>query len=337
MKIKRMGRTGLKVSEICLGTMTFGFQIDEPASFAILDRAWQGGINFIDTADVYPLGGSLQTVGATETIIGNWFAAHPGRRHETILATKCNGTMSAAPNNVGLSRRHIFDAIDASLRRLQTDFIDLYQVHFYDATTPIDETLRAMDDLVRMGKVRYIGCSNYRAFQLATALWTSDKLGIARYDCIQPRYNLLFREWDHELLPLCQQEGIGVIPYNPLAGGFLSGKHKREAEPETGGRFTLGDAGRMYRTRYWQQAQFDAVDRIKAFFEPRGKSLTQVAIAWVLEQPAITSAIVGASRAEQLDESLPATDLTLDAEERDFLDGIWYDLPRASDPSIALR
>jgi len=328
MKLKKMGRTGLKVTEVCLGTMTFGHQCDQPTSFAIMDRAWAGGINFIDTADVYPLPVAMDTVGATETIIGNWFAAHPGRRHETILASKCNGTMSDKPNDQGLSRRHIMDAIDASLRRLQTDFIDLYQVHFYDANTPLDETLRALDDLVRSGKVRYIGCSNYRGYQLASALHLSDKLNIVRYDCIQPRYNVLFREFDNELLPYCQQEGVGVIAFNPLAGGFLTGKHKREAPPEAGGRFTLGAAGERYRQRYWQEAQFDAVDRLKAFFEPRGKSLTQVSVAWVLAQPAITSAIVGATSVAQLDGSLPAVDLTLDADEMQFLDAIWYDLPR---------
>jgi len=328
MKLKKMGRTGLKVTEVCLGTMTFGHQCDQPTSFAIMDRAWAGGINFIDTADVYPLPVAMDTVGATETIIGNWFAAHPGRRHETILASKCNGTMSDKPNDQGLSRRHIMDAIDASLRRLQTDFIDLYQVHFYDANTPLDETLRALDDLVRSGKVRYIGCSNYRGYQLASALHLSDKLNIVRYDCIQPRYNVLFREFDNELLPYCQQEGVGVIAFNPLAGGFLTGKHKREAPPEAGGRFTLGAAGERYRQRYWQEAQFDAVDRLKAFFEPRGKSLTQAAVAWVLAQPAITSAIVGATSVAQLDGSLPAVDLTLDADEMQFLDTIWYDLPR---------
>ena len=337
MKIRKLGRTGLKVSEVCLGTMTFGNQCDQPTSFAILDRAWEAGVNFIDTADVYPLGGTVQMTGTTETIIGNWFAAHPGRRHETILATKCNGQMSTAPNDVGLSRRHIFDAIEASLRRLQTDFIDLYQVHMYDASTPQDETLRALDDLVRSGKVRYIGCSNHRASQLAKALWISDKYNLARYDCIQPRYNLLFREFEGDLLPFCQQEGVGVIVYNPLAGGFLSGKHQREAAPEAGGRFTLGQAGEMYRARYWQQAQFDAVDRLKAFFADRGKPLIQVALAWVLAQPPVTSAIVGATRATQLDDSLPGVDLTLDADELAFINGLWFDLPRSADPQIAFR
>ncbi len=333
MKIKRMGRTGLKVSEMCLGTMTFGHQCDQPTSFGILDTAWEGGINFIDTADAYPIPVDNNTVGATEVIIGNWFQAHPGRRHETILATKCHAKMSDAPNDVGGSRRHIMDAVEASLRRLQTDFIDLYQMHNFDANTPLDETLRALDDLVRSGKVRYIGCSNYRAYPLAKALWTSDKLGIARYDCIQPRYNLLFRDIESDVLPLCRDEGIGVIAYNPLAGGFLTGKHKREAGPETGTRFALGASGELYRRRYWQDAQFEAVDRYKDFFEKRGKSLVQVAVAWMLAQPTVTSAIIGATSPEQLKESLPATGLPLDAEEMQFLDTLWYDLPRQRDLS----
>lgn len=337
MKIKQMGRTGLRVSEICLGTMTFGHQCDEPTSFAILDKAWNGGVNFVDTADVYPIPVDRATVGATEVIIGNWFKAHPGRRHETILATKCNGEMSSAPNDRGLSRRHIMDAIEASLRRLQTDFIDLYQVHFYDALTPQEETLRALDDLVRSGKVRYIGCSNFQAYQLSKALWISDKLGISRYDCVQPRYNLLFRHIDDELLPLCQAEGLGVIPYNPLAGGMLTGKHQRESGPQEGGRFALGATGDLYRSRYWREATFDAVDHMKAFVEGRGKAMPTVAVAWVLAQPAITSAIVGASKPEQLDASLAATEMQLDGEEMELLNGLWFDLPRDPNPATARR
>jgi 1-deoxyxylulose-5-phosphate synthase len=337
MKIKRMGRTGLKVSEICLGTMTFGHQCDEPTSFGILDRAWQAGVNFVDTADMYPVPHDLATAGATETIIGNWFAAHPGRRHETILATKCSGATSSAPNDQGLSRRHIMDAVEASLCRLQTDFIDLYQVHFHDPNTPQDETLHALDDLVRSGKARYIGCSNHMAYQLSKALWTSDKLGLAHYDCVQPRYNVLFREIENELLPLCREEGVGVIPYNPLAGGLLTGKHSLDRGPEEGGRFALGNTGVLYRKRYWRDATFDVVERMQAFFAERGKPITAVAVAWVLAQPGITSAIVGASKPEHLDGSLAATEMTPDDEEMQFLNALWYDLPRDSDPATALR
>jgi aryl-alcohol dehydrogenase-like predicted oxidoreductase len=317
--------------------MTLGHQCDEKASFAILDSAWEKGVNFIDTADVYPLPVSFSTVGATETIIGNWMHAHPGRRHEVILATKCNGKMGKPANDEGLSRRHILDAIDASLKHLKTDFIDLYQVHMFDARTPLEETLRTLDDLVRWGKVRYVGCSNYLAHQLAKALWISDKLNIARYDCIQPRYNLLFREFENELFPLCREEGVGVIVYNPLAGGFLTGKHNLEKGPEQGGRFDLGDAGNLYRGRYWHEEHFVAVQSMREFFKERGKPLTQVAIAWVLNQPVITSAIIGASKPEHLDESLPAVDMKLNDEELKFLDGIWYGLPRMRNPQFALR
>ena len=337
MKIKRLGRTGLKVSEVCLGTMTFGYQCDEQTSFSILDKAWAGGINFVDTADIYPLPPNLSTVGRTEEIIGKWFKDNPGRRHETILATKCHGRMSSAVNDQGLSRRHIMDAIDGSLRRLQTDFIDLYQVHFYDPSTPLDETLRALDDIIRMGKARYIGCSNYMAYQLVKALWVSDKLSLARYDSIQPRYNLLFREFENELFPLCKSEEVGIIVYNPLAGGFLTGKHQRDKEPEEMGRFKLGDAGTLYQARYWHEAQFDIVDSMKEFFKDRNKTILQAALAWVLSNPVVTSAIVGASKPEQLDDSFPAVDLKLDEEEMKFLNQLWYKLPRVEDPSIALR
>lgn len=335
MKLKRLGRTGLQVTEICLGTMTFGYQCDEKMSFEILDNALNAGITFIDTADVYPLPVSIETAGATESILGNWFAKNPGRRHDTVLATKCNGKMGNAPHDQGLSRRHIMDAIEASLRRLKTDFIDLYQVHFYDPNTPLDETLRALDDIVHSGKARYIGCSNYLATQLAKALWTSDKYNLTRYDCIQPRYNLLFREFEKELFPFCLSEGVGVICYNPLAGGMLTGKHKQDTESD--GRFTLGNAGPLYKARYWHEAQFAAVEKMKAFFGPRNKSIMHVALAWVLHQPAITSAIVGASKPGQIVESVKGINLTLEPDELAFLDELWYDIPKAKDPSVTLR
>ena len=335
MKTKRMGRTGLKVSEICLGTMTFGRQCDEAQSCAIMDTAFEAGVDFFDTADVYPVGGGLDSVGRTEEIVGKWLKE---RREKIVLATKCWGAMGRAPNERGLSRKHICTAIENSLRRLQTDYIDLYQVHAPDPETPLDETLRALDDLVRQGKVRYVGCSNFQAWLLASALWTSDKLGLARFDCVQPRYNLLFREIENELLPLCRQYGVGVIPYNPLAGGFLTGKYQPSAEPSTATRFGLsGRAGLIYRQRYWQEAQFAAIAHLQEFFTARNKSLTQVAIAWVLAQPGITSPIVGATSAEQLRQSLPAIDMTLDAEEKEVCNEVWFSLPRHSDPAVALR
>jgi len=323
MKMKRLGRTGLKVTEVCLGTMTFGHQCDEPASFAILDEAAERGINFIDTADVYPVPVSLETVGRTEEIVGRWLA---GRRDDFVLATKCRHPMGRRPNDAGLSRKHILDAIDASLRRLQTDYVDLYQVHAPDPDTPLDETLRALDVIVESGRARYVGCSNFKAWELAKALWTSDKLGLVRFDSAQPRYNLLSRDIEAELLPLCQDQGVGVIAYNPLAGGLLTGKHHRDQPPADNTRFAV--AGPLYRGRYWNDANFAAVGRLQEFFAPRGKALTHAAIAWLLRQPAITSAILGATSAAQLRDSLKAIDTELDQEEMQQLNDVWHGLPR---------
>ncbi|HEU5011839.1 MAG TPA: aldo/keto reductase [Roseiflexaceae bacterium] len=336
MKIRQMGRTGLKVSEICLGTMTFGNQADQETSFAIMDAADQAGVNFFDTADVYPLGGDPGTQGRTEEIVGNWLKDR-GARERIVLATKCRGAMGSGPNDEGLSRKHIMSACDASLRRLQTDYIDLYQVHSPDSTTPIEETLRALDDLVHAGKVRYIGCSNYLAWQLAEALWTSDKLGLARFDCDQPRYNMLFRMIEDEIVPLCQSQGVGVIAYNPLAGGMLTGRYRERREYENNQRFGLKNSGELYRKRYWKDAVFEEVDRLGTFFEARGKSLTHVALAWVLQQPGITSAILGASRPEQLQDSLKGVDMTLDADDVQACDEAWYNLPRDRDLQTARR
>jgi aryl-alcohol dehydrogenase-like predicted oxidoreductase len=312
--------------------MTFGFQCDERASFGVMDAAAEGGINFIDTADVYPVPVSLETAGKTEEIVGRWLR---GKRDDFVLATKCRMQMGAGPNDVGLSRKHILAAIDASLRRLGTDYVDLYQVHAPDPETPIDETLRALDSIVQSGKSRYIGCSNFPAWQLGKALSTSDRLGLARFDSVQPRYNLLFREIEHELFPLCEDQGVGVIVYNPLAGGFLTAKHRRGAPPADNTRFAV--AGKLYLDRYWNDSSFEAVERLQVFLEARGKSLTHVALAWVLKQPPVTSAIVGATSAEQLRDTLGGVGLQVDAEEMEQCADIWFELPRARDPRIALR
>jgi aryl-alcohol dehydrogenase (NADP+) len=327
METRKLGRTGLRVPVLCLGTMTFGLQCDRDTSFAILDRALEGGLDFLDTADVYPLGGGLDTVGRTEEILGEWLRAR-GARERIVLATKCCGPMGKGPNDVGLSRQHIVAAAEASLRRLGTDRIDLYQSHAFDGGAPIDETLRAFDDLVRAGKVRYVGCSNYPVWRLAGALRAADRLGVAGYCSVQPRYNLLYREIETELLPLCRAEGLGVLVYNPLAGGFLSGKHKAGADPEAGGRFTLGTAAGIYRHRYWQEAQFRVVEGLAKECEARGVSLVSAAVAWVLAQEGVTSAIIGASRPAQLDASLAAAELKLDPELRKLMDEAWYALPR---------
>ncbi|MFO0966698.1 MAG: aldo/keto reductase [Gemmataceae bacterium] len=326
MKIKRLGSTGLKVTEICLGTMTFGHQCDEKTSFAIMDKAAEHGVNFIDTADVYPVPPSPETAGRTEEFVGRWLK---GKRQRYVLATKCRMKVGHEPNDEGLSRRHIFDAVDASLRRLQTDFIDLYQVHSPDPHTPIEETLRALEDLVRSGKVRYLGCSNYPAWLVALSLGISGKHGWTRFDCVQPRYNMLYRDIEAELLPLCRDQGLGVIVYNPLAGGFLTGRYQSVGAPPAGTRFSLGGkTGELYRDRYWHDAQLAAVDDLNKRFTAAGKSLTQVAIAWALAQPGVTCAIVGASKPEQLDDSLAAVKLTLSKEELAACDEVWWRLPR---------
>lgn len=322
MQTRRMGRTGLNVSEICLGTMTFGQQCDERTSFAIMDKAAEQGVYFFDTADVYPVPPSPETAGRTEEFVGKWLK---GKRNRFILATKCRGRVGHGPNDEGLSRLHIMKAVEDSLRRLQTDYIDLYQPHHPDPDTPLDETLHALDDLVRAGKVRYLGCSNFAAWQVALSLGISRAQGWSRFDCVQPRYNLLYREIESELLPLCRDQGLGVIAYNPLAGGFLTGRYHQASEPPPPGtRFSLGKTGDLYRERYWQQAQFEAVSQLRKFLEARKRSLVQIAIAWVLEQPGITSAIVGASKPEQLDDSLKAVSVKLDSEEKEACNLAWF-------------
>lgn len=309
MEHVRLGRTGLSVSRLCLGTMTFGYQCDEATSFAILDAAADAGITFFDLADVYPIGGGMATAGRTEEIVGKWLR---GRRDQFVVATKCAGRMGERPWQQGANRRHILDAVEGSLRRLGTDFIDLYQLHWPDPNVSHDESLSALDHLVQVGKVRYIGCSNYLAYQLARAIGRSETLGLIRYECVQPRYNLLYRNCERELFPLCLDDGVGVIPYNPLAGGFLSGKHLRGA-PTEGTRFTLGTAATNYTTRYWHVREFDTVDALRPLAAEAGTPLAQLAVAWCLAQPAVTSPIVGASRPEQLADSIAALSAPLDA------------------------
>ncbi|MGI0130626.1 MAG: aldo/keto reductase [Thermoplasmata archaeon] len=329
MQHTKLGRTGLNVSRLCLGTMTFGLQIDEAAAFAVLDRAAEAGVTFLDTADVYPLGGSVERAGTTEKIIGRWLK---GKRNQFVVATKAFGRTGPQPWDAGNSRRHIMDAVDASLHRLGTDWIDLYQLHQYDPQTPIDETLQALSDLVRVGKVRYIGCSNFLAYRLARSVGRSEALGIARFESVQPRYNLLFREFERELFPLCLDEGIGVIPYNPLAGGMLSGKHDRTKPPPEGTRFSIPNAGRMYQDRYWHESVFDAVDAFVRLAGEAGLNPATLAIAWVLKQPAVTAPIIGASRPDQLSDTLAALDVQLDDDLLGKLDELTREFRRGDAP-----
>ncbi|MDH3678382.1 MAG: aldo/keto reductase [Acidimicrobiia bacterium] len=298
----------MPVSQLCLGTMTFGLQCDEDTSRAIMDRAYERGITFFDTADAYPLGGDRATAGRTEEIVGRWLA---GRREEVILATKANAPMSTRRWDRGNSRKHLVEACEASLRRLDTDHIDLYQLHADDPNTPLDETIRALDDLVTAGKVRYVGVSNWAAWRIALSLGISELERRVKFVSVQPRYNLLYRAIERELLPLCRAEHLAVIPYNPLAGGLLTGKHQRATTPTEGTRFTLGTAASRYQDRYWHDDEFEAVEALKAVAEDAGTPLTTLAVAWVLHQPDITSPIIGASRPDQLDAVLAASDLDL--------------------------
>jgi aryl-alcohol dehydrogenase (NADP+) len=325
MRTVRLGRTGLKISEVCLGTMTFGLQTERDEAFRIMDVAAEAGIDFIDVADVYPVGGTLETVGRTEEIVGAWMA---GKREQFVLATKVYNPVGPGPNDRGNSRKHVIDACERSLRRLKTDYIDLYYIHRWDPETPIDETLGAFEDLRRAGKIRYAGCSNITAWQMMLALWTADKNATVRFDAVQPRYNLLYRAIEAELLPAARELGVGAVVFNPLAGGVLTGKYKAGEKPQEGTRFTLGTAAQLYQQRYWKDAELDVVQKLAADVATRGKSVTHVALRWALEQPGVTAAIVGASRADQLRDSLGAMTIELDDADRRACDAAWYALPR---------
>jgi aryl-alcohol dehydrogenase-like predicted oxidoreductase len=316
MEYKNLGRTGIKVSPICLGTMTFGAQVSEAEAIKIIKGAMSGGVNFIDTADQY-------IDGKSEEIVGK---ALKGERHSVVLATKI-GAWQSGPgiNDIGLSRKHIMKGIEESLRRLGTDYIDLYYVHKPDYNTPIEETLRALDDLVHQGKVRYIACSNFRAWQLCKALWASNLYNLARFECVQPPYNLLTRDIEYELLSLCDSEGIGVCVYNPLAGGLLTGKHDLKKPPKEG-RFTLQRLGPMYRERYWSDINFKAVARLKQVAEEHGRNMAQFALAWILHNRTITSIVSGVSSLEQLQINLGASELKLSAEELAACDEVWQQI-----------
>ncbi|MBI3744203.1 MAG: aldo/keto reductase [Chloroflexi bacterium] len=310
MRFARLGNTGLEVSRICLGTMTMGDQSDETASIRILDHALEHGITFFDTAEVY-------TDGRSEEYIGKAFK---GKRDKVILATKARAPAGTPLWKVDLSRKHIIEAIDSSLRRLQTDYVDLYQVHRWEPWTPLEETMRALDDLVRQGKVRYIGCSNYAAWQLTKSLWISDKLGLERFVSIQPLYNVMLRYLESETLALCKDQGIAIIPYNPLAGGFLTGKYKRDQQASKDTRFGRRS---FYMERYWNDGNFDKLARIEAMAAERGGTLVDYAIGWLLHRPEVPSVIVGATSTTQLDASIKAGDAVLTQDEWKALSAMW--------------
>ncbi|HEX6291739.1 MAG TPA: aldo/keto reductase [Herpetosiphonaceae bacterium] len=316
MRYRNLGRTGLKVSEVCLGTMTFGWTADEAVSRAIMSAARDAGINFFDTADMYSRWSASSYAGKTEEIIGRWLKEQP--RDQVIVATKVRGAMGDGPNDQGLSRKHIKDAIDGSLRRLQTEYIDLYQTHWPDLETPLEETLRALDDLVRDGKIRYIGCSNSPAWYTTKALWVSDKHNLVRYETLQPHYNLAHRgEFERELLALCRDQGLGVIPYSPLAGGFLTGKYRRGQPAPEGSR---GEQSQQIKRYMQHERSFDLIEKLDQIGRAHGKTVPQVAIAWLIDAPAVTSPIIGANTVAQLYDTLGAVGFTLSADERAQLD-----------------
>ena len=312
MHIRNLGNTGLKVSDVCLGAMTFGdpgrgfmtgVSADEKTSFAILDRAVERGVNFIDTANVYGFG-------LSEEILGRWLKERRNR-DRLIIATKFRMAMSDRPNDSGGSRQHILQQVEASLRRLQVDHIDLYQMHAQDRSTPIDETLATLDSLVQHGKVRYLGASNFTAVRLMESLWVSDKKRLERFVCLQPQYSLVARQIEMELLPLCRRQGLGVICWSPLARGFLSGKYHRNAPPPAGSRLaSWHDSFKMVdRERNW-----DIVDAVVAVAKEIGATPARVALSWVLAQPGVSSVIVGARSVEQFDDDVGSDELTIPPE-----------------------
>ena len=321
MLYRKLGRTGLKVAALCLGGNTFGWTTDQPASEAVLDAYLDGGGNFIDTADVYARWAPGNSGGESETALGAWMSARKNRAR-VIIATKVMGPMGSGPNDSGLSRTHIVEGVEASLHRLKTDYIDLYQAHWDDRDTPLDETLRAFDDLVRQGKVRYIGASNHVAFRLTRALWESDKRGFVRYESIQPKYNLVIRdEYERELEPLCLEQQIGVIPYSTLASGFLSGKYRPGKElPKT------ARAGGVQKI-YMNDRGFAVLDAVEKVASTVGATPAQVALSWLVHRPGITAPIASATSVEQLRELIGGVELRLGEEATAALDkaSAWRD------------
>jgi len=320
LETRRLGNSGLQVSRICLGTMAFGRWIDEMASGEVLDEALSHGINFLDTANVYGRGqdsGQHSQRGESELILGRLLA---GRRNQVVLATKVHGPMGSGPNEGGLSRSHIMTAVEDSLRRLQTDWIDLYQCHRFDTGTPLEETLSTFDDLIRQGKVRYIGCSNFAAWQIAKAHGISAAKNLARFVSVQPQYNLLVRGIERDLAPFCLSEGVGMIPYSPLGRGLLTGKYQRGAAIPNGTRAASGESSLL---TLMSESNINRVERFRTLCQEWAIPMASVAQAFVLENPAVSAAIVGASKPEQVRDAAQASSVTLTSGQRQMLDEIF--------------
>ena len=304
MDYVRLGRSGMKVSRVCVGTNMFGAgYVDDDRAISVIDAAFDAGINFIDTADAYNSGHS-------EVVVGRAVSSH---RHDFVVATKGFIATGSGPNDVGLSRKHLIDAVEASLNRLQTDYIDLYQVHYFDPDTPLEESLQTLDDLVRQGKIRYIGCSNFVAWQLMKALWVSDKQGFERFESVQPEYNLGKRDIEGELFAVCADQSVGVIPYQIFMGGVLTGRYSPEAPPPSDSHMASRHAQRAKDT-YWTDRTFEMVKTLKETAASLEISVPELLIAWTLSKPEITSVIVGASRPEQAESNARATSVQLPGE-----------------------
>lgn len=310
MNYRNLGRTGLKVSELCLGTMMFGGPTNDADSIRIMHKAIDQGINFFDTADMY-------SVGKSEEVVGK---ALVGKRDDIVLATKGRNPMGPGVNQKGLNRRWLMQALEASLKRLQTDYIDIYYAHTPDYETEIEETLRAMDDMVRQGKVHYIACSNFRAWRLAEALWTCDKLNLNRFSCIQPLYNIVNRDIEVELLPLCREKKIGVVSYSPLARGILTGKYKAGEPFPEGSRASRND--KRMKEAELRDESFEISQKLSAYCQKLGVATSAFALAWCLANPIITSVIIGPRTMEQFDDNLNVQGVQITAEDEAFVDSL---------------
>jgi aryl-alcohol dehydrogenase-like predicted oxidoreductase len=312
MEYRKLGNSGLKVAPICLGTMQFGWTADEPTAFQVMDAYAAWGGNFIDTADIYSAWVPGNSGGVSETFIGNWVKER-SNRYRMVIATKVNGPLWEGPNGVGLSRGHIMKAVEDSLHRLSTDYIDLYQTHWPHLDTPQEETLRAFDDLVKSGKVRYIGCSNEPAWRLCKALWISERANLHRFISLQPPYSLVRRaDFEMENEALCLDQGIGVIPYSPLQGGFLTGKYRRDTNPE-------GPRSKDVQ-RYFNEMNFQLIDLLEALGKTHNATVTQMALAWLLQRPVITAPIIGANSVAQLNDILGCVEVKLTPEDVKAID-----------------
>jgi aryl-alcohol dehydrogenase-like predicted oxidoreductase len=312
MDYRRLGNSGLKVAPLCLGTMQFGWTSDEKAAFQVMDAYFEAGGNFIDTADIYSAWVEGNPGGVAESIIGRWFKAR-GHRIQIVLATKFNGKMYPGPNGGGVSRGHVMKAVEDSLKRLQTDFIDLYQTHWPNHEIPQEETLRALDDLIKAGKVRYIGCSNESAWRLTKAMWISDKYNLNRFISSQPPYSLVRRaDFEREQEAVCLDQGVGVIPYSPLQGGFLTGKYRRETIPDSKRAEGL--------KKYFTEKNYQLIDLLEERGKAHNASVAQMALAWLLQRPVITAPIIGANSVEQLKDTLGSLEVRLTQEDVEAID-----------------